>query len=32
MLALTAVLLPSSLYVFARTVHRGRRDGTLGQY
>jgi ABC-type multidrug transport system permease subunit len=32
MLVLTAVLLPSSLYVFARTVHCGRRDGTLGQY
>jgi len=32
MLGLTAVLLPSSLYIFARTVHRGRRDGTLGQY
>lgn len=32
MLGLTAILLPASLYVFARTVHRGRHDGTLGQY
>jgi ABC-2 type transport system permease protein len=32
MIGLTAVLLPSSLYLFARTVQRGRHDGTLGQY
>ena len=32
LLGLTAVLMPSSLYIFARTVARGRHDGTLGQY
>jgi len=32
MVGLTAVLLPLSLWVFARTVQRGRHDGTLGQY
>lgn len=32
LLGLTAVLMPSSLYVFARTVQRGRHDGSLGQY
>ncbi|HEY1429108.1 MAG TPA: ABC transporter permease [Candidatus Tumulicola sp.] len=32
MLGLTAVLLPVSLWVFARTVQRGRHDGTLSQY
>jgi ABC-type multidrug transport system permease subunit len=32
MIGLTAVLLPSSLYLFSRTVQRGRHDGTLGQY
>jgi ABC-2 type transport system permease protein len=32
MAGLTAVLLPASLYLFARTVAAGRHDGTLGQY
>jgi ABC-type polysaccharide/polyol phosphate export permease len=32
MVGLTAVLMPVSLYLFARTVRRGRQDGTLGQY
>ncbi len=32
LVGLTAVLLPTSLYLFARTVQRGRHDGTLGQY
>jgi ABC-2 type transport system permease protein len=32
MLGLTAVLMPSSLYLFSRTVQRGRHDGSLGQY
>jgi ABC-2 type transport system permease protein len=32
LLGLTVVLLPTSLYLFARTVARGRHDGTLGQY
>jgi ABC-2 type transport system permease protein len=32
MIGLTIVLLPASLWVFARTVQRGRHDGTLSQY
>jgi ABC-type polysaccharide/polyol phosphate export permease len=32
MLALTAILMPSSLFLFSRTVQRGRRDGSLGLY
>lgn len=32
MLGLTAILLPVSLWVFARTVQRGRHDGSLSQY
>lgn len=32
LLGLTAVLMPASLYLFARAVHRGRHDGSLGMY
>jgi len=32
LLGLTAVLMPVSLYLFARTVHRGRHDGSLAGY
>jgi ABC-type polysaccharide/polyol phosphate export permease len=32
MIGLTAVLMPASLYLFARTVAAARHDGTLGQY
>jgi ABC-2 type transport system permease protein len=32
MAVMTVVLLPLSLYVFARAVHRAKIDGTLGDY
>jgi len=32
LLAMTAVLLPASLIIFAAAVRKGRREGTLLEY